>query len=52
MDYKDYTMNNVIISQNKHWEHGYKNLYDRDVFQKLYCHHLSRQLFENSSSSL
>lgn len=28
-------MNNVIISQNKHWEHSYKNLYDRDVFQKL-----------------
>lgn len=28
-------MNNVIISQNKHWEHSYKNLYDRDILQKL-----------------
>jgi predicted AAA+ superfamily ATPase len=28
-------MNNVIISQNKHWTANYKNLYDRDVFQKL-----------------
>ncbi|MDD3324012.1 MAG: ATP-binding protein [Sulfurospirillaceae bacterium] len=28
-------MNNVIISQNKHWEHSYKKLYERDVFQKL-----------------
>ena len=28
-------MNNVIISQNKHWTASYKNLYDRDVFQKL-----------------
>lgn len=28
-------MNNVIISQNKHWENSYKDLYDRDVFQKL-----------------
>jgi len=28
-------MNNVLISQNKHWENTYKNLYERDVFQKL-----------------
>lgn len=28
-------MNNVIISQNKHWEDSYKNLYERDIFQKL-----------------
>ena len=28
-------MNNVIISQNRHWESNYKNLYDRDIFQKL-----------------
>jgi len=28
-------MNNILISQNKHWENTYKNLYERDVFQKL-----------------
>jgi len=28
-------MNNVLISQNKHWEKSYENLYERDVFQKL-----------------
>ncbi len=28
-------MNNIIIYQNRHWESNYKNLYDRDIFQKL-----------------
>lgn len=28
-------MNNVIISQNKHWNENYKNLYKREIFQKL-----------------
>lgn len=28
-------MENVIISQNKHWNQEYINLYKRDVFQKL-----------------
>jgi len=28
-------MEKVILSQNKHWEKPYKNLYDRDVFEKL-----------------
>jgi len=28
-------MENVIISQNKHWNQEYTNLYKRDVFQKL-----------------
>ncbi len=28
-------MNNVLISQNKHWEKSYENLYERDIFQKL-----------------
>ena len=28
-------MNNVIISQNRHWDNSYKNLCDRDIFQKL-----------------
>lgn len=28
-------MNKVIISQNKHWESIYKNLYERDIFEKL-----------------
>ncbi len=28
-------MNNVIISQNKHWEKEYDNLYERDIFSKL-----------------
>jgi predicted AAA+ superfamily ATPase len=28
-------MQNIIISQNKHWNKKYKNLYKRDVFQKL-----------------
>ena len=28
-------MNNVLISQNKHWEKRYENLYKREVFEKL-----------------
>lgn len=28
-------MNNVIISQNKHWENPYKNLYQREIFGTL-----------------
>ncbi len=28
-------MENVILSQNKHWKNRYKNLYKRDVFEKL-----------------
>ncbi|MDD5401334.1 MAG: ATP-binding protein [Sulfurimonas sp.] len=28
-------MEKVIISQNKHWDKPYANLYDRDVFEKL-----------------
>ncbi len=28
-------MKNVIISQNRHWHETYKNLYKRDVFEKL-----------------
>ncbi|RBQ29122.1 ATP-binding protein [Aliarcobacter vitoriensis] len=28
-------MNNVIISQNKHWESEYDGLYERDIFYKL-----------------
>ena len=28
-------MNNVLISQNKHWEKRYENLYKREIFQKL-----------------
>ncbi len=28
-------MNNVIISQNKHWEKSYVGLYDRDIFSTL-----------------
>jgi len=28
-------MRNVIISQNKHWDNKYENLYKRDIFQKL-----------------
>lgn len=28
-------MNKVLISQNKHWESSYKNIYSRDIFDKL-----------------
>lgn len=28
-------MNNVLISQNKHWEKRYEKLYKREIFQKL-----------------
>lgn len=28
-------MENVILSQNKHWKSKYKNLYKRDIFDKL-----------------
>ena len=28
-------MKNVIITQNRHWEESYQNLYPRDVFKKL-----------------
>ena len=28
-------MENVILSQNKHWKNRYKNLYKRDIFEKL-----------------
>lgn len=28
-------MNKVLISQNKHWESNYENIYSRDVFGKL-----------------
>ncbi len=28
-------MEKVLISQNKHWENRYENLYSRDVFEKL-----------------
>jgi len=28
-------MENIILSQNKHWKNRYKNLYKRDVFEKL-----------------
>ncbi len=28
-------MENVILSQNKHWKNKYKNLYKRDIFEKL-----------------
>ena len=28
-------MNDVIISQNKHWEKPYKNLYQREIFETL-----------------
>ncbi|MFP4486917.1 MAG: ATP-binding protein [Campylobacterales bacterium] len=28
-------MNKVLISQNKHWEKRYENLYSRDIFSKL-----------------
>jgi len=32
---KDYTLNKVIISQNKHWESPYQNIYKREIFDKL-----------------
>lgn len=28
-------MENVILAQNKHWKNRYKNLYKRDIFEKL-----------------
>jgi len=28
-------MENVIISQNKHWKNSYKGLYKRDIFDDL-----------------
>ena len=28
-------MQKVIISQNKHWEHSYENIYQRDIFDTL-----------------
>ena len=33
--FKDYNMENVILSQNKHWRSSYSNLYKRDIFEKL-----------------
>lgn len=37
-------MNNVLISQNKHWDYSYKNLYERDVFEKLLLNLQTKQI--------